>query len=168
MNLVEWNKLYKNNKRLDEIFIEKYQSDSKLFEKNCIELLVEIGEFINETKVFKYWSIKTPDKNKILEEYADVITMILTFYGIKNIELTDNTLKLGNDEMLKVVNILKIINVLYQKVSLLMDNYNEDLIKEIFSYTLFIGKLLEFTEEEVLDAIDKKQKIIEKRLNSDY
>ena len=80
MNISKWNKLYENNKRLDKIFIDKYQSDTKLFEKNCIELLVEISEFINETKVFKYWSVKTPNKDKMLEEYADVITMILTFF----------------------------------------------------------------------------------------
>ena len=29
MNLIKWNELYKNNKRLDEIFIDKYKSDKK-------------------------------------------------------------------------------------------------------------------------------------------
>ncbi len=168
MNLVEWNKIYEENIRLDQIFIEKYQSDSNLFEKNCIELLVELGEFVNETKAFKYWSVKNPDKTKMLEEYADVITMILTFYRIKNMKIADSRLSLFNDEMLKIVNVLRIINIIYQKVSLLMDNFNEDLIREIFDYTLFLGELLGFKEQEVLDAISKKQKIIDKRLNSNY
>lgn len=168
MNITRWNELYKNNKRLDEIFYERYHEDEYLFEKNCIELLVELGEFINETKVFKYWSNKSGDKEKILEEYADVITMILTFYGELNLEIKDNNITFDNDEMLQIVNILKIMNLLYQKVSKLMENFNEDLIKDIFSYTLFVGKLLDFQEEEVLDAISRKQKIIEKRLNSNY
>lgn len=40
----------------------------KLCEKNGIELLVEIRKFINETKFFKYWSIKKSNKEKMLDE----------------------------------------------------------------------------------------------------
>ena len=66
MDLIKWNKVYYNNKKLDEIFIDRYKKDKELFDKNCIELMVEVNEFVNETKVFKYWSVKTPNKEKIL------------------------------------------------------------------------------------------------------
>ncbi len=162
MNIIRWNKLYDNNKRLDKIFTEKYKSDNKLFEKNCIELLIEIGEFVNETKVFKYWSIKSPNKEKMLEEYADVITMILTFYGIKNMEIKELYKFYENKE------ILDIIHELYSLVLELRDSFKEEILEEIFSLVLYIGKFLKFTEEEVIMAIENKQRIIEKRLNSDY
>jgi len=161
MNITKWNELYENNKRLDKIFIDKYQSDTKLFEKNCIELLVEISEFVNETKVFKYWSVKTPNKDKMLEEYADVITMILTFSGLKNMKIKE---KYKSYDM----NLLDIIHELYSYSLKLRDNFNESVIEEIFSLVLYIGKKLNFSENDIIEAIKNKQKIIENRLNSDY
>ena len=161
MNLIKWNELYKNNKRLDEIFIDKYKSDKQLFQKNCLELLIEIGEFVNETKVFKYWSTKSPDKEKMLDEYADVITMILTFYGIKNLELKELNKTYNKD-------ILELIHDLYELSLRLNIFLDEEVLEEIFNLVLYIGKILEFKENEIIDSIENKQKIIEKRLNSDY
>ena len=161
MNITKWNELYENNKRLDKIFIDKYQSDTKLFEKNCIELLVEISEFVNETKVFKYWSVKTPNKDKMLEEYADVITMILTFSELKNMKIKE---KYKSYDM----NLLDIIHELYSYSVKLRDDFNELIIEEIFSLVLDFGKKLNFSENDIIEAIKNKQKIIENRLNSDY
>jgi len=42
MNLKQ---VYENNKKLDNIFFEKYGDTEEIFRKNCIELLVELGEF---------------------------------------------------------------------------------------------------------------------------
>ena len=161
MNLIKWNELYKNNKRLDEIFIDKYKSDKQLFQKNCLELLIEIGEFVNETKVFKYWSTKSPDKAKMLDEYADVITMILTFYGMKNLELKDLNKEYNKD-------ILELIHDLYELSLKLKINLSEEMLYEILNLVLYIGKILKFNENEIIGSIENKQKIIEKRLNSDY
>jgi len=162
MNLVAWNKLYKNNKRLDEIFIEKYQSDTRLYLKNSIELMVEIGEFVNETKVFKYWTTKKPKIEKMLEEYADVITMILTFYGIHNLKIKEDYPKIEETD------ILKLIMELYKKAYDFYEYNDKYILEELFYYTLYIGTLLEFKESDIIDAIEKKQQIIEERLNSDY
>ena len=162
MNLIMWNKMYSNNKYLDEIFVNKYKNDNKLYQKNCVELMVEIGEFVNETKVFKYWTMKSPNKDKMLEEYADVITMILSFYGIYNLEIKETYNKIEETD------ILKVIMELYNKSYLFYKENNKDILEEIFNYTLYLGKLLNFNEDEVLNAIENKQKIIELRLNSDY
>lgn len=162
MNLIMWNKMYSNNKYLDEIFVNKYKNDNKLYQKNCVELMVEIGEFVNETKVFKYWTTKSPNKDKMLEEYADVITMILSFYGIYNLEIKETYNKIEETD------ILKVIMELYNKSYMFYKESNKDILEEIFNYTLYLGKLLNFNEDEILNAIENKQKIIELRLNSDY
>ncbi len=162
MNLTRWNKIYQNNRYLDEIFIKKYQNDDRLYDKNCLELMVEIGEFVNETKVFKYWTIKNPNKDEMLEEYADVITMILSFYGLYNLEIQKLDYKIDEND------ILKIIMELYNKAYNFYKNKDTKLLEEIFQYILYIGKLLDLKEIEILDAIEKKQKIIEERLNSNY
>ena len=162
MNFIKWNKMYSNNKYLDEIFVNKYKNDNKLYQKNCVELMVEIGEFVNETKVFKYWTTKSPNKDKMLEEYADVITMILSFYGFYNLEIKETYNKIEETD------ILKVIMELYNKSYMFYKESNKDILEEIFNYTLYLGKLLNFNEDEVLNAIENKQKIIKERLNSDY
>ena len=161
MNLVKWNKLYDNNLRLDKIFIDKYGNDKEFYKKNRIELLVEIGEFINETKVFKYWSIKKRDNKKVLEECADVITMILSFYGVHKLEIKEFNLEL-NDKVLD-----KIID-LYNEASLYSKNNNINNISNIFKIVLEILYSLGYQEEDILEAINNKQLVIEERLNSEY
>ena len=162
MNLVKWNELYKNNQRLDEIFIDKYHDDTRLFDKNCIELMVEIGEFVNETKIFKYWTTKESNMEKVLEEYADVITITLTFFREFNLSIKEDYPKIEEKD------ILKLIMELYQKTYNFFKYRDKNLIEEIFYYTLYIGTLLNFKECDVLEAIENKQKIIEERLNSNY
>ena len=158
INKIKWQEIFLENKRLDAVFYDKYQNDVDLYRKNCIELLVEIGEFVNETKVFKYWSIKKPDKEKVLDEFADTITMCLYFMREFKMELDDRYPHSSGD-------ILDIINDLYAKTTLLMQN-NQDIIKDIFGNLLYLGERLDFKEEEILDAIRKKHKIIEERLKS--
>lgn len=160
MNLEKWNEIYLNNKRLDKIFYEKYKNDNELYRKNVIELLVELGEFVNETKIFKYWTIKEPEKNKVLEEYADVITMSLTFMSEFNLELDNQYIHIESNDK------LELINYLYSKITLLMKK--ENVIKDIFGNLLYLGELLNFNEEEILEAIETKHKIIKERLESDY
>lgn len=162
MDLTKWKKVYQNNIYLDNIFKEKYKNDNKLIEKNGIELLVEIGEFINETKVFKYWTCKLPDKDKMLDEYADVITMILTFYH----ELDMNIQKLNVD--INETDLLILFKDMYNLALNFIETNLESDLEKLFMITLYIGKILEFSEEEIINAIENKQKIIEKRLNSDY
>lgn len=78
---MDWNDIYQRNKKLDTHFEQKYlNKEPYYFEKNCLELTVEIGEFVNETKCFKYWTIKKPNKDDMLEECADVIMMLLYCY----------------------------------------------------------------------------------------
>ena len=131
MNLVKWKEVYLNNQKLDKIFYEKYQNDD-LYKKNVIELLVELGEFVNETKVFKYWSIKEPEKNKVLEEYADTITMTLTFMREYHLELEKSYSHIETNDK------LEIINYLYSEITLLMIHGN--VMKEIFGNLLGLVK----------------------------
>ena len=98
----------------------------------------------------------------MLLEYADTITMCLTFYRELGLDLENEYLHIDEKD------ILKVINYLYQNISMLLNNLNKELIKDIFNNLLYLGELLELSEEDVLNAICKKHKIIEERLNSDY
>ncbi len=159
----EFKRIYENNKRLDDIFNEKYLSiESEMFKKNAIEFLVELGEFVNESKCFKYWSIKTPKKEEMLEEFADCITMLLFFFNDLNISLKEEY------NHIESKNVLDVINYLYYKGSKIISDYNKELLEDIYGNLLYLGKLFDFKDDEIILAIDNKQNKIEERLNSDY
>ena len=154
--------VYKRNIELDGIFYEKYGNDKDVFDKNCIEILVELGEFINETKCFKYWSIKKPNKEAMLDEYADVITMILYFANILKMDVKDYKINSTDKEL------LELINETYYLCTKIMSNMTEELIGNILTNTLEIAYLLDIKEDKIINAINKKHEIIYERLNSDY
>lgn len=158
----KWQEIYQQNLKLDNIFLEKYQDDSELYHKNCIELLTELGELANETKCFKYWSQKQPNKEQVLDEYADCITMILYFMGHLKLKLENlpNTNKFNN--------ILELFNFLFTESSKLYHKCDEETIKIIFQNTLQLKDFLGISELELQTACEKKQAIIFERLNSDY
>lgn len=156
---------YQRNKQLDNLYIEKYGPvDSNCYEKNCLELVVELCELCNESKCFKYWSIKKPDRDLLLEEYADCLSMLLcifNYYDVDNIELVDTNL--SND-------IVYIFNEIVRMCTLLMnkDIVNNKLLMEIFTYLYHIGRLLELSDSEIIDACYMKLGKNIERLNSDY
>lgn len=158
----KWQEIYLENQKLDEIFESTYENVSDYYEKNCIEFLVELGEFVNESKVFKYWTIKKPNQENLLAEFADTITMTLPFFRLLNLKLEEPIKHLDSN------NILEIVNFLFLKGTELMYNLNEELIKTIFSNLLYLANLLNLKEEDIIKAIEEKQKIVRSRLLSDY
>ena len=158
----EFKKILKVNQKLDKVFDEKYSSDKDYYNKNCIALLVELGEFINETKCFKYWSIKTPNMDNVLEEYADCITMCLSFFTHLNTKLENIPMHYDTND------IFILVNEIFKDATNMMDNGNSDLIKKIFSNLLYLGELLNLDKQDIYNACYKKMNIIDERLNSDY
>lgn len=156
-----WEDIYNENRKLDMIFMSKYKSEDKMYEKNCIEFMNELSEFANETKCFKYWSIKTMNKDRALEEYSDVITMALSFFTILDVKL-EMVPHTDTDDL------LYLLNKLYSNISTLYENRSAVLIKQIFSDVVYLGDFFKFSDKEKCDACYKKMKIIEERLNSDY
>ena len=160
----EWEEIYLKNKELDQVFIGRYEKNEPYYlEKNCLAFLIELGEFVNETKCFKYWSIKKPKKDAMLEEYADCITMVLTLCASLNMDL--NFSSAGH---LDSKNILIVINHLFKQGSKLMDRVTEEVLCDIMANLLYVGELLNFSQDEVLLWLQKKQDIIEERLNDEY
>ena len=163
--MVLYNEIYNRNKKLDEIFMNKYLDiESKYYEKNCLELIVELCELANESKCFKYWTVKKPDKELVLEEFADSLMMILYMFNTYNIDKIDFVdIDMSDD-------ILESFNYLIRMCTLLMDkdNIDERFLKEIFTRLIYIGKLLELSDKEIIDACNKKILKQEERLNNGY
>ena len=161
----QYNDIYNRNKKLDDIFMSKYMyTEDKLYEKNCLELIVELCELANESKCFKYWTVKKPDKELVLEEFADSLLMVLYVFNTYNIDRV-STINVDNS-----CDILVEFNVLIRMCTNLMDknNINELFLKEVFTRLIHIGKLLELNDDEIVDACYKKIIKNEERLNSEY
>ena len=161
----EYMEYYQRNKQLDKIYLEKYGNiDNQYYEKNCLELVVELCELANESKCFKYWSVKKANKESLLEEYADCLSMLLcifNYYNVESIEVLD--IELNNDIIFMFNEIIRMCTLLMNK-----DNVNNRLLNEIFTYLLHIGKLLDITDREIIDACYKKLGKNIERLNSNY
>ena len=71
--------------------------------KRIVALLVELGEFANTTRCFKFWSNKgMEEKAVVLDEFADGLHFLLSLgidkgYEVDEIEVSDNKLSLTDN-----------------------------------------------------------------------
>ena len=161
----EYIEYYQRNKQLDKMYEEKYGSiDNKCYEKNCLELIVEICELCNESKCFKYWTIKKPDRKLLLEEYADCLSMLLCIfnhYEVDEIKIIDR--ELSDDIVIIFNDVIRMCTMLMNE-----DIVTDELLYEIFTYLLHISKLLNLDDKDIIDACYMKLGKNIERLNSDY
>ncbi|WP_342432533.1 dUTP diphosphatase [Neobacillus sp. FSL H8-0543] len=73
-------KLFTMQLALDQHIEKKHGlQEEDLFNRKVLALLVEMGELANETRCFKFWSVKPPsEKQVILEEFVDGVHFILS------------------------------------------------------------------------------------------
>ena len=71
MKIENLEKMYKANKELDDKFDIIYADVKNLDDCNKIELMAELMELANSSRVFKYWKKKPMDYEETLYEYAD-------------------------------------------------------------------------------------------------
>ena len=162
--MIQYIKVYEENKILDDLFNVKYpQMSAEIFKKNALELMVEIGELANETRCFKYWSIKGPsDKTDILDEYADCILMVLMFCNYIDVSLDEEF------DVLSSRDINDHFIYLYKLCSNIMDNYNKDYVKKVFANFIYLGSLLGFTDEDIISGCLLKINRNKQRLLDDF
>lgn len=160
----KFNIIYEENKKIDDIFNKTYNKDDRKYvESNILELLVELGELANETRCFKYWSSKKPsEKEIILDEYADCFLMILYFCNITNVNLEEEFKEIKiNDTILQFKH-------LFNTASCLNYQLNKNLIKELLSGIVNLGKLLNFSTEDIINGCLLKLEKVKERLKTSY
>ena len=89
--------LYKKQRELDEEIAVNHQvTYQSTRNKRTLALLVELGEFANATRTFKYWSNKGPEsKERVLDEFADGLHFALSLgidqgYEVDSVEVLDD------------------------------------------------------------------------------
>lgn len=152
---------------LDETIKENHNlKNANLANNKILALFVEVGELANETRCFKFWSLKEPsEKNIILEEFVDCLHFILSigielnFFNIKfdELEIKESHTSLTNSFLDFYDSISKL------NISKSLKNY-----KEVFSRFILLGKNLNFTPIEIEDAYLQKNKINHQRQEDGY
>lgn len=163
-NTIDLSSLYKTQKNLDAYIAKKHKVTYKTtFEKRLLALIVELGEFINETRCFKYWSNKGPsEKSVILDEYADGLHFMLSL-GIP-LKTKKYVYDIYSDDLTLVDAIYKV----YNDVLKLKDEYNLDNYINAMQSFLNILTKLNYYPDDLLDAYNKKAQVNYDRQNSNY
>lgn len=157
--------LFATQKKLDQRIVDKHHLEGASFgNEKLLALLVELGELANETRCFKFWSLRGPSEALvILEEYVDGLHFILSIgldYGYLDVELVpkfNNEISLTN----------RFLNV-YSKI----EHFNVESTKEnyqnLFEAFLLLGYQLGFTSEQIEQAYHEKNVINHERQDQNY
>src|SRR5690625_3757759 len=134
-----------------------------LFEERFLALLVELGELANETRVFKFWSVKDKsDKSIILEEYVDNIHFLLSIglekgYEFSQIDFSITYLK----ETIQ-------FNHVFEKCLQFYQSQSEENYLSLFQEYLHLANVLGFTEKDILEAYHQKNEVNYERQEKGY
>ncbi|MBA2871699.1 dimeric dUTPase (all-alpha-NTP-PPase superfamily) [Anoxybacillus calidus] len=159
-------RLYSMQKMLDErIETQHGLQDENLVEKKMLALFVEIGELANETRCFKFWSLKPPAPlEKVLEEYVDGLHFILSLGIELNFGDDVDKMKKETENYSLVEQFLRV----FQAVNEFQQTKSLEAYKHLFTNYLQLGEHLGFTNEQIEQAYIKKNEVNHERQNQNY
>jgi dimeric dUTPase (all-alpha-NTP-PPase superfamily) len=156
--------LYSLQRQLDErIETQHGLMDEELFAKKLLALLVEIGELANETRCFKFWSVKPPSpQEKVLEEYVDGLHFILSL-GLEcdflYSEIPPQSAALPLVEQFLAV---------FQAADEFGKTKSRQSYERLFTEYLLLGGQLGFSTEQIEQAYKQKNQVNHERQNQNY
>lgn len=161
---VNLNSLYPLQEELDEeIHSLHHESYETTFDKRVLSVLVELGEFANETRCFKYWSLKGPSpKEVILDEYADGLHFLLSLgiaIGVKEFDEEVPSPSISLTEQLLLV---------YEETANFRKKKDRESYKVLMSHFLGMLPLLGYTESDAVEAYKKKLEVNHQRQKDHY
>lgn len=135
-----------------------------LVERKILALLVELGELANETRCFKFWSLKGPsDKETILAEYVDGIHFILSL-GIEKGFIPKVELR----SLLNQTDITTQFIAIYGSINEFRIHLTDATFQTVFSEYLLLGEMLGFSAKDVETAYITKNEVNYERQKQGY
>ena len=150
--MIELKPLINEQAKLDAHIQSQHQvTYANTRDKRILALLVEIGEMINETKTFKFWSKKpSAEKPIILDEYADGLHFLMSL----SIEVQSQ--KMNYEIQPLQVTLTQATILVFQHVSELSKHWHVKHLESAFQAYLNLIPLLGFTADDVVQAYFKK------------
>jgi dimeric dUTPase (all-alpha-NTP-PPase superfamily) len=160
------NTLFKMQKALDRHIESQHKLEEEdLFDRKVLALLVEIGELANETRCFKFWSVKPPSQTEIiLEEFVDGVHFILSLgieCGYDNLETISQS---QSDELDTTKHFLAI----YESVQKFRISRRKEDYEQLFQSYLKLAQLLGLNEDQIEQAYIKKNEVNYERQRQGY
>lgn len=157
-------RLFVMQRELDErIESVHHLEETDLSDEKLLALQVEVGELANETRCFKFWSVKPPsDRTVILEEYVDGLHFILSIglsFGFRPTQVAQP----GKEEGL----VQSFLNV-FAAIATFRHKSDETHYSELFSAYMALGEALDFSAEEIQSAYEDKNQVNHVRQDSGY
>lgn len=135
-------------------------------QERFLALLVELGELANETRCFKYWSLKPSSQRDILlDEYADGLHFILSLGLVFNFSFT--VLDYESLSTSKKETTILFVEM-YQKVINFRNSESLEDYQSVFVAFLSLGSCLGFSSEDIRNAYFKKLVINYTRQKNNY
>ncbi|MEH7376097.1 dUTP diphosphatase [Neobacillus drentensis] len=159
-------KLFHMQKALDTHIEEKHNlQDEDLFDRKVLALLVEIGELANETRSFKFWSVKPSSlKEVILEEFVDGVHFILSL----GIECGFDAVKIDLNVQELSVNVTEQFLSVFDRISIFQKSKGLDDYIKLFKSYLQLALLLGFTNQDIERAYFQKNEVNYLRQQNNY
>jgi dimeric dUTPase (all-alpha-NTP-PPase superfamily) len=163
---MNFNKMLQMQKELDDRIRKDHNLvDNDLINQKVLAFQVELGELANETRCFKYWSLKPPsDRAVILEEYVDGVHFLLSLALDLKVTSFGEVNILNNDENSLSNQFNKVFGLCYK----LGKTKSEEDFVTLFEQYLRLGSLLEFNKEEIEHAYIGKNEVNHQRQNEGY
>ncbi len=116
--MIDLTNLYQKQAELDARIAENHHvSYETTRERRILALLVEMGEFVNATRCFKYWSNKPSEAQDIvLDEYVDGLHFFLSLgIDIKTAKKKYNHTKHADNLTKQVLETYRLASIFYKK-----------------------------------------------------
>jgi dimeric dUTPase (all-alpha-NTP-PPase superfamily) len=162
-------KMFEMQKGLDQHIEDQHQlAHTDLFDRKILALLVELGELANETRCFKFWSVKAPSqRNIILEEFVDGIHFILSL-GIEcgfetKVEFVQPPNQLGS-----LITQTEQFLLIYRRISNFQATRSLEDYQELINEFLKLAAILDFSQQEIEQAYIDKNEVNYERQQQGY
>ncbi|AGR42350.1 dUTP diphosphatase [Spiroplasma diminutum] len=166
LNKEELKYLKEKQVMLDNYIMEskKIILNEKIIKKKIIAFLVEISEFINEYREFKFWSNKGPsERSIILEELIDCLHFIISLGTDIDFDFSQFSNKIieANDIDQWSLNV-------YRKTIIFEQTFEKNSYSDLLDEFLSIMYILDISNDEILQVYNKKNEINFNRQDSGY
>ncbi|SHN06488.1 dUTP diphosphatase [Gracilibacillus kekensis] len=161
---MNWQTLFEMQKDLDSYILAQHDlKNENVFDKKVLALLVEVGELANETRCFKYWSLKPASgKEVIAEEYVDGIHFILSL-GLE-LGINEYAPKVKENEQ----DLTTLFHHVFQSITTLKGEQTLAAYYNVFDTYVTLGQKLGFSSEDIKNAYVDKNKVNYERQNQGY
>ncbi|ABO67983.1 MULTISPECIES: dUTP diphosphatase [Geobacillus] len=161
---MNWPLLYDMQRELDTRIETQHGLEAEdLFARKHLAFLVELGELANETRCFKFWSVKpSSPAEKVLEEYVDGLHFLLSLGLECGLFYESETSPSAQRPLVE-----QFLAVFRAADRFGMTKASAD-YHELFTEYLCLGAALGFSPDEITAAYRRKNEVNHQRQNERY